>query len=57
MQVPYAHPEAEVFFGQRADRTYVDHVAGVFVVDLLSRVDVDFVVIAALEDRELAGFA
>ena len=55
MQVPHPHPEAEIFFGQRADRTDVDDVAGVLVVDRMARVNVDFVVIAALEDRQLAG--
>ena len=55
MQVPDAHPEAEIFFRQRADRTDVDDVAGVLVIDRMARVDVDFVMVAALEDRQLAG--
>src|ERR1019366_10362777 len=55
MQVPHAHPEAKVFFSECADRTDIDHVAGVFVIDRTPRVDVDLVMIAALEDRQLAG--
>ena len=57
MQVPHAHPEAEILFGQRADRADVDDVAGVLIVELAPGKDVDAVVVAALEDRQFAGLA
>ncbi len=57
MQVPDAHAEAEVVLGKRADRADVDDIAGILVVDFLARIDIDAVVITALEDRQLAKYA
>src|SRR5580692_7409926 len=54
MQVPDAHAEAEIFFGERADRADIDHVTGIFIIDRLARINVDLVVIAAIENRQLA---
>src|SRR5208282_1570866 len=53
MQVPDPHAEAEFLFSERADRANVHDVAGILVVDRLAGIDVDAVVIAALENREL----
>ena len=55
MQIPDTHAEAEIFLGKRADRTDINHVAGVLVVDGLARPVIDLVVIAAPENRQLAG--
>src|SRR5579871_5689517 len=54
MQVPDAHPEAKILLGERADRANMDHVAGVLIIHRLARIDVDLVVIAAIENRQLA---
>ena len=45
------------FSVKRADGADVDDVAGVLVVELAPGKDVDAVVVAALEDRQLAGLA
>src|SRR5204862_6672868 len=55
VEVPDADLEAEVAIGQRADRTDVDDVAGVLVLQIRARKEADLRVIAAMEDAELAG--
>src|SRR5208283_1578563 len=55
MQVPDPHAEAKFLFRERADRADVHDVAGILVVDRLAGIDVDAVMIAALENRELRG--
>src|SRR5271157_1384524 len=56
MQVPDAHAETEFLFGERAYRADIHDIAGVVVVDRLSGIDVDAVVVAALENRQLRRF-
>ena len=53
-EVPDPGLEAEVFFGQGSDRTDVDHVGRVGIVEYIAGVDSQLRSVSAVEDPELA---
>ena len=55
LEKPDAHLESKIRAGQRANRTDIDDIAGIWIVERLIAVNGDFRSVSAIQDDDLAG--